>query len=153
VPVPLIEYSPGTVGATGTDTIGDDSVVPLNADVTWMVALPLTLKGTWNETALADSYATGAAWPLTSTCTLLQFVGNGRAFAQLKKLALPKFEPVITVSIPGAMVPPVIDAAFNTPALVKAGDCACAARTHPNSRTVRLVRVFRKLCSIRKCLW
>jgi hypothetical protein len=113
-----------------------------------MVALPLTVNGTWNESSLTDSYTIGAACPLTSTCTPLQVVVNGRVVVQFKKLEVPKFEPVMAASIPGATVPPARDAAFNTPALVKAGVCAWAVNPQPSSRTVRLVRVFRKLRSI-----
>jgi hypothetical protein len=96
-------------------------VDPLAFEVTWIVALPLTLNGTWKVISLADSDATGAAWPFTSTCTPLQFVVNGRTLEQVNRFTVPKFEPVIFATIPGAIVPAANDAAFNTPALVNAG--------------------------------
>jgi len=90
----------------------------------------------------------GADTPFTNTLTAEQPAIGVEPVQLPGKPGLPRLVPVRETTIPGAMGPAVIEAAFITEAAVNAGACACAESASTEKEIVMPINVVRNIYSI-----
>jgi hypothetical protein len=100
-------------------------------------------------TSLAESKSLGAGEPFTNTVTAVQVAGTGVVRMQAPgNCWLPRLVPVMATTIPGAIGPAVIEAAFSTDAAVNVGAWACAESARTERESEMPMSVVRNVYSI-----